>query len=170
MLEGLLSTLFSIIWYGGILLTVVLKMLYYSQNKMLYDPETPSPENKYQEMNPQGFRSPSEHKIDFEDVAVITEDQVKLRGWLIKQPDPQKRETIIYFHENAGNIGFRIPNIQRIHENEKLTYLLSDIEAMGIVKELQLSRDLNLMPLLFLIGHLVIHKLTTRKSLSLEGL
>jgi hypothetical protein len=54
--------------------------------------------------------------MDFEDVAIKTKDNVKLAGWFVKQPDPQDCETIIFFHANAGNIGYRLPNIQKLYE------------------------------------------------------
>ena len=113
------------------MLIIGMIVLYFSQNKMLYVPEAPSPEYKYPEMNPPGFRSPTEHNMDYEDVLVLTEDNVRLRGWFIKQSRPLEHETIIYFHENAGNIGFRLPNMQKMFEKWETNILIVGYRGYG---------------------------------------
>lgn len=46
--------------------------------------------------------------MPYEDVSISTKDGLKLAGWFIKQKNPIQHETIIFFHENAGNIGNRL--------------------------------------------------------------
>lgn len=50
---------------------------------------------------PKGFRHPSEVNLNALNVEVMTEDGVKLRGWLITKKE--NKQILIYFHENAGS-------------------------------------------------------------------
>jgi len=93
---------------GGILL-----LLYVFQNKLLYLPDAP---NKLPSDNPKGYINPGEHKLEYEDVYVKTKDGVKIHGWFVKMDQPNKYPTVLYFHENAGNIGYRIPFMNYLHK------------------------------------------------------
>jgi predicted acyl esterase len=56
------------------------------------------------------MQSPSEHNIPFEDVRVTTADGVRLHAWLLRPEDKAQRfarPTVLFFHENAGNMGLR---------------------------------------------------------------
>jgi len=53
--------------------------------------------------------TPQHLGIPFEDVTFLTQDHVKVHGWLIKSPNA--KSTIIFFHGNAGNIGDRLGKI-----------------------------------------------------------
>ncbi len=47
--------------------------------------------------------------MDYEDVTILTKDDIKLKGWFLKRPTSyEKASTIVFFHENAGNIGTRL--------------------------------------------------------------
>ena len=47
--------------------------------------------------------------MKYEEIWLRTKDNLKLQGWFLYQPtDTQKRETLVFFHENAGNIGLRM--------------------------------------------------------------
>lgn len=116
MFAVLFGMMYSIVYYGSILLLIAILLLYFNQNKMLYVPNMPSPEMRFPESNPEKFRSPSEYDMTYEDVRIITKDNLRLHGWFIKQVDPQKVETLIFFQANAGNIGFRLPNIHKLYE------------------------------------------------------
>ena len=50
--------------------------------------------------------NPSMMGLDYEDLALKTEDSINLHGWFIPAPDADK--TIMIFHGNAGNIGDRL--------------------------------------------------------------
>ena len=52
--------------------------------------------------------------MPYENVYITTKDKVKLHAWFVKAnpTDPKLSRTVIFFHENAGNIGTRIPNIE----------------------------------------------------------
>jgi len=62
---------------------------------------------------PPGYRNPKENGMDYEDVYITTKDKVKLHAWFVKaNASPRLCRTLIFFHENAGNIGSRLPNIE----------------------------------------------------------
>ena len=69
--------------------------------------------SRYPESNPTGYRNPREFGLPYEDVYITTKDKVKLHAWFVKAnpASPKLCRTLIFFHENAGNIGTRIPNI-----------------------------------------------------------
>lgn len=52
--------------------------------------------------------------MQYENVNIMTKDKVKLHAWFVKAnpTSPKLSRTVIFFHENAGNIGTRIPNIE----------------------------------------------------------
>ena len=94
MIEWLINSALRFAGYGSVMLVLLMILAYFFQDRMLYIPNVPSRELKYPEWNPTGFRSPTEHMMDFEDVTVVTPDNLKLRGWFIKQPMPENTETI----------------------------------------------------------------------------
>jgi hypothetical protein len=56
--------------------------------------------------------------MPYETITIETSDNEKLHGFLIKQPNrTNERETLIFFHGNAGNIGHR-------YERQKYTILI----------------------------------------------
>eukprot|EP00344_Euplotes_crassus_P007281 CAMPEP_0196999336 /NCGR_PEP_ID=MMETSP1380-20130617/4556_1 /TAXON_ID=5936 /ORGANISM="Euplotes crassus, Strain CT5" /LENGTH=258 /DNA_ID=CAMNT_0042416243 /DNA_START=140 /DNA_END=916 /DNA_ORIENTATION=+ len=92
----------------------------------------PSPEMKLPEQNPATFKSPTEHEMEFEDVYVTTKDHIKLHGWFIKtEQDPKSSPTIIFFHANAGNIGFRLPNIVGLVKKSEVNVLIVGYRGYG---------------------------------------
>ncbi|KAL4508029.1 hypothetical protein ABPG72_021402 [Tetrahymena utriculariae] len=88
-------------------LVVVAFLLYKFQNKILYIPVIQGLP-KSQDQNQLGMQNPSQIGLDYEDINILTDDNVKLHGWIAKRPNPKNVPTVIYFHENAGNIGTRI--------------------------------------------------------------
>ena len=47
--------------------------------------------------------------MKFEDVHITASDGIKLHGWLIyAEKDAKSKDTIVFMHENAGNIGLRL--------------------------------------------------------------
>ena len=81
---------------------------------MLYHPAVPEPKYRYPRNMPPGYRSPSESGMAFEDCQIVTKDKVKLHAWFVKAnaTNPKMCRTLIFFHENAGNVGSRLPNIE----------------------------------------------------------
>ncbi|GMH75930.1 hypothetical protein TL16_g06911 [Triparma laevis f. inornata] len=77
--------------------------------------------------NPAGFRSPLEYGIPFSSLKIPTTDNIEIHAWLLLHPDSltSRRPTIIFFHGNAGNIGFRLPNAQQMYQ---LGYNIMQVE------------------------------------------
>lgn len=56
--------------------------------------------------------------IDCVIVIVMTKhpaDDVTISAWLLLQPSSETKPTVIFFHGNAGNIGFRLPNSHQMY-------------------------------------------------------
>lgn len=84
------------------ILVVLLVLVYFNQNKILYIPRIQyiyvvipgaglSPAD-----NPVGYRHPSEQGCESENVEMTTSDGLKLRGWLLKGDNSER--IVIYFH------------------------------------------------------------------------
>ena len=69
--------------------------------------------------NPKSYQSPAERYMNHLAITIEREDGVKLKGWFInnldeqdrnvfRSEDLQNRRLVIFFHENAGNIGLRM--------------------------------------------------------------
>eukprot|EP00172_Hildenbrandia_rubra_P001328 Plantae.Rhodophyta-Hildenbrandia_rubra.ctg18693.p1 GENE.Plantae.Rhodophyta-Hildenbrandia_rubra.ctg18693~~Plantae.Rhodophyta-Hildenbrandia_rubra.ctg18693.p1 ORF type:complete len:288 (+),score=34.23 Plantae.Rhodophyta-Hildenbrandia_rubra.ctg18693:475-1338(+) len=81
--------------------------LYLFQEMLVYHPSIPTRE--YEE-------KPNGYAMHYEDVSIITEDNVRLHAWLITRPqDSLSSPTFLYFHGNAGNIGHRLSDSRQWH-------------------------------------------------------
>jgi len=62
--------------------------------------------------------------MQYDEIWLKTKDDHKLQGWFMYQPeDAQKRETIIFFHENAGNLGLRMDWFALVYHDLKVNVL-----------------------------------------------
>ncbi len=129
---------------GGIVLTL-LAILYTNQEKMLYMPNPPGfPRTPHE--NPAGYQSPAtwgpngrmlnpstglQDHIEFEEQFVKTEDGFNLHTWLLLQPNSENTPTLIYFHGNAGNMGFLLKNAALMFAIAKINILLMDYRGYG---------------------------------------
>jgi fermentation-respiration switch protein FrsA (DUF1100 family) len=110
---------------GGILLFTF--VLYKNQEGMLYQPRAAGD-------NPEGYRDPSDRKLPYEDVQVETEDGLKLHCWFIKRETPEatrQARTILFFHANAGNMGFRLENLQQMYETYGVNIFIVSYRGYG---------------------------------------
>eukprot|EP00347_Sterkiella_histriomuscorum_P018911 403343697 len=98
----------------GSLTIAALGALYLKQNSLIYHPAFPV---KSPSLNPFGLRLPSDRGLLYKDIETVTSDGVKLKGWFIHQKNPIDAPTIIFMHENAGNIGQRLQYFQYIYSN-----------------------------------------------------
>ena len=58
--------------------------------------------------------------MDYEDIWLETKDKLKLQGWFLYQKEePEKKNTLVFFHENAGNIGLRMDWFELIYKHLK---------------------------------------------------
>ena len=107
------------------------KIIEYVFNKILYMPNAPSVEYRLPENNCPGSRSPEEYGYNYENIEVVTRDNIKLAGWFIYHEKPKEHPTIIFFHGNAGNIGTRLPNVQLMFEENKANIVIVGYRGYG---------------------------------------
>ena len=82
-----------------------LTTLYFAQNKLIYPSNMPF---QYPHQNPAGYKHPGERNLLYKEIETTTADNIKLKGWFIHQRNPVKQNTVVFMHENAGNIGLRL--------------------------------------------------------------
>lgn len=128
---SLLEFLLKIGLYLGLFFVLSLVMIYFMQNRMLYVPDAPNQAFRYPENNPKTFRNPGERNMQYEDVTVQTKDGFALKGWFVKQKSPLQHETLIYFHENAGNIGNRLNVIEGLYFELEVNVLIVGYRGYG---------------------------------------
>mmetsp|Transcript_21178 Transcript_21178/g.25036 ORF Transcript_21178/g.25036 Transcript_21178/m.25036 type:complete len:340 (+) Transcript_21178:69-1088(+) len=118
---------------GGIfgLLVIGIALIVYYQENILYIPviqgwKTPAD-------NPSGYQSPSQQRLKYEDIYFKTSDGLKLHGWFIPSTasDANKQPTLLFCHENAGNIGLRIPEFQKINSLLRVNQFVFDYRGYG---------------------------------------
>lgn len=125
------------------LFTVFAGLLYKYQEKILYIPNPPNFPKTPKE-NPPGYQSPADfstsglqingigsNSIKFEEHNVITKDNCSIHTWLMLQPNSQDVPTLIYFHGNAGNMGFRLNNAAEMFAIVGINILMMDYRGYG---------------------------------------
>ena len=71
-------------------------------------------------------------EIPFEDVNIITEDNLKLHGWFMRpESDYQNRDTVVFLHENAGNIGLRLDYFELLFKKVGVNVLAFGYRGYG---------------------------------------
>ncbi|CAD8141914.1 unnamed protein product [Paramecium pentaurelia] len=106
----------KVILYFGCLFLVV----NFVQWKLLY---LPSIDGQFSQNNYHQFRSPQERNLPFEDIE-IQHDGIILKGWFIKQQNYQTSPTVVFFHENAGNIGWRLEYANQYYNQVKCNFVI----------------------------------------------
>jgi hypothetical protein len=48
--------------------------------------------------------TPDDYDMSYEDLTLVTPDQVRIRAYLMLQDKPESRPTVLLFHANAGNV------------------------------------------------------------------
>ena len=118
--EGYSFWLKSVVVTLSGLSVVILSLLYKYQDKLLYMPNPPGMPITPAD-NPTGCITPAEwcingnycdddrsKSIPFEDVIITTDDNIQIHAWLLFKESTAP--TLLYFHGNAGNMGFRLQN------------------------------------------------------------
>ena len=67
----------------------------------------------------------------YDDAIITTKDGLQIVGWFIKQKNPLQHETIIFFHENAGNIGNRLACIEALYFELEVNVLIVGYRGYG---------------------------------------
>lgn len=96
----------GILLAGAGLTGSLLTALFILQEKLIYHPGIPG--RDYVE-------KPSDYAMQYDDVELLTDDDVKLHAWLIRQNDSRAAATFIYFHGNAGNLAHRLMDIREFY-------------------------------------------------------
>ncbi|KAG7393100.1 Alpha/beta hydrolase domain-containing protein 13 [Phytophthora pseudosyringae] len=128
--SSLASWLLGAAYTGGTICVGALFLLYMYQDRLLYFPTIPGA-SKFTKDNPPGYRHPGEFSIDYEDLMIPCRDGVKINAWLMKQKEHTARPTLIFFHGNAGNIGYRLPNAVQLFRKLGVNILLVDYRGFG---------------------------------------
>ncbi|CDJ52985.1 hypothetical protein, conserved [Eimeria brunetti] len=122
LVAALLAILVGVVVVSGVLWLFQEKLLFL--NTFPFGHKTPN-------LNPRGIRSPAERGIPFKDVSITTRDGHKLHGWLLLDEKPLEAPTFIFFHGNAGNIGFHLPHADFICAELGANVLLFDYRGYG---------------------------------------
>jgi hypothetical protein len=104
--------------------------LWKNQEKMLYQPNI-YPQYSLPKENPPMYQSPKEHGMPHEEVYLNTRDGQRLHAWFIRQPNSKSVPTILYFHENAANMGFRLPNLKVMYDRLKVNIFILSYRGYG---------------------------------------
>jgi fermentation-respiration switch protein FrsA (DUF1100 family) len=70
----------------------------------------------------QVLEDPGSIGLDYQDVYLVTDDNVKLHGWFV--PCEDARRTVLIFHGNGGNIGDRLPWIEMFHKLDANVFII----------------------------------------------
>lgn len=84
-----------------------LVLIYVKQEGMLFVPSQPIQDF---DQNPDRYKNPAQRNLHFTDINLKTSDNLKLHGWLMTSGSTNFRgkDTVVFMHENAGNIGLRL--------------------------------------------------------------
>ena len=113
---------------GFILIVTVLSLLIYHQEHVLYIPVVMG--YKTVADNPEGYRSPAEWGVEHKEFYIETSDKESIHGWYIhglSKPDT----TVIFCHENAGNIGLRVNNLVAMSRHLNVNVVAFDYRGYG---------------------------------------
>jgi len=120
-----------VLWIIGALLFG----LWWNQGKLLYMTEMADRQGERRglDYNPPGTRHPGEYGLPYENHMLKTSDGHSIHCWLITQPEDKLSQcaTLIFFHGNAGNIGFRLPNARELYLQLGCNILLVEYKGYG---------------------------------------
>ncbi|CDJ32098.1 uncharacterized protein EMH_0041570 [Eimeria mitis] len=121
-LQVVLVVFVLLVFTAGIVWLLQEKLLFF--NAFPLGHKTPS-------LNPRGIRNPGERGTPYRDVSITTRDGYRLNAWLLLQDDPLAVPTFIFFHGNAGNMGFHLNHADHIRRAAGVNVLLLDYRGYG---------------------------------------
>ena len=115
------------------LILLVISAVWWCQPSLLY---MPSFMGRYSvqrspSYNSPGFQSPEEHSMAFTSHLIPCPDGVQVHAWLLLRPHSLTAPTLIFFHGNAGNIGFRLPNAKSLYFGCGINILMLEYRGFG---------------------------------------
>lgn len=111
----------------AVLLVALSGLLIYNQESILYIPVVMGYKTVLD--NPEGYRSPGEWGAEHREFYLETMDKQKIHGWHIHRPSPVA--TVIFCHENAGNIGLRVNNLVGMNAKLNVDVVAFDYRGYG---------------------------------------
>jgi fermentation-respiration switch protein FrsA (DUF1100 family) len=72
--------------------------------------------------------TPADIGLGYEEASVATDDGVLLHGWFVPG---SRKETLLWFHGNAGNISHRLDNLRLLHDRVGVNVFLFDYRQYG---------------------------------------
>eukprot|EP01087_Luapelamoeba_hula_P006386 TRINITY_DN1646_c0_g1_i1.p1 TRINITY_DN1646_c0_g1~~TRINITY_DN1646_c0_g1_i1.p1 ORF type:complete len:357 (-),score=67.90 TRINITY_DN1646_c0_g1_i1:110-1159(-) len=107
------SVFSTAVWIAIIGTGSLLAALYFLQDRLLYYPTIPGDART-------NFLSARRFGLQqvLEEVVITTPDNVRLQAYFIKHSRSTDVPSILYFHGNAGNLSYRLPNIKRLHSSD----------------------------------------------------
>jgi len=114
-----MTTLWKIFTTGIIAYAAINIFVYFMQSSLIYYPNIAG----------RGLvATPKNIGLPYENVELMTKDNIKLHGWFIANPNA--RGTILFFHGNAGNISHRLASIEIFHRLQ-LNVFIIDYRGYG---------------------------------------
>lgn len=102
---------------------------------MLYRTDYP---NRQIDKNSELYRSPNERGIKYEEIEVKTEDGQTLYGWFMfhngfgqSKEMRVERDTVLFFHENIGNIGHRLDYFETLYKRVNVNIVCIEFRGYG---------------------------------------
>jgi pimeloyl-ACP methyl ester carboxylesterase len=126
---GLLSYLPWSFSVGAIGLGSLAVLLYVFQDKLLYFPTMPPYSRTF-------FIPPEQFGLQqvLEEVFINTKDGHKIQAYFVpnmKRKGTAEVPTLLYFHGNAGNLSFRLPNVKRLVASVGVNVLIVSYRGYG---------------------------------------
>jgi len=112
-------TIWKLLIIGISIYLALLIYVYFIQSSMIFYPNMPSRDL---------LVTPEDIALNYQDVAFVTEDNIKLHGWFI--PKQNAKGTVLFFHGNAGNISHRLDSISIFHRLD-LNVFIFDYRGYG---------------------------------------
>jgi abhydrolase domain-containing protein 13 len=107
--------------------------LWESQERLLFHPTIPGISSRVPSSNPKPFDSPLSLQLRHNDVLIQTCDGNTIHGWFVSpaKGDSSQFPLLIYFHANAGNMGFRLPLVKLLVDALSMNVFIFDYHGYG---------------------------------------
>ncbi|EGC34458.1 hypothetical protein DICPUDRAFT_94792 [Dictyostelium purpureum] len=119
------NAIVSTAYWGTILATagiaLIVSLIYSSQEKLLYFPDTKTM------INPQSYFDPDK----FEEIYLTTSDGIKVQTWFFRQENSKNVPTLLFCHSNAGNLSHRLDNIKNLFDNVNINVFILSYRGYG---------------------------------------
>ena len=116
--------------------SVLVGLLYNYQESLLYIPSIKQPMGqtiKTPADNPAGMRTPTEQRMPHRELRLTAADGVNVHAWFIPAPAGEEDDapTLLFSHENAGNMGLRLQEFRMLHDQLRCNLLTYDYRGYG---------------------------------------